>query len=171
MIRRLFLCSLFFLVCSVISAQSIEKRYRSYLTSTGMLHFIGKKKLTKTETLSNFEYDITYIAGEDSATVNFSFLIDAPTSVKQAMLDNGHNTAMLCNPRMMFRDVIKRGYKIRTTTKVSFEVLRKFYEDSAPLSFMLELANGTTCSSTFTASQWKKEMHDVQRVFCSIITK
>lgn len=170
MIRRLFLCSLFFLICSTLSAQSIEKRYRSYLTSTGMLHFIGKKKLTKVEALSNFEYDITYIAGEDSATVNFSFVTDTPTSVKQSSLDNGHNTEMLCNPKMMFRDVIKRGYKIRTTTKVPFEVLRKFYEDSTPFSFMLELANEIKCSATFTTSQWKKESHDVQRVFCSITT-
>ena len=65
-------------LCATLHAQSIDKRYRTFLTSNGMLHFIGTKKLTKTENLTKFDFDITYITGTDSATVNFSFVTEIP---------------------------------------------------------------------------------------------
>lgn len=171
MVRRLFLCTLLVFVCTALSAQSIEKRYRSYLTSTGMLHFIGRKKLTKTENLSKFEYDITYIAGEDSATVNFSFVTDSPTLVKNCSVINNVDTVLIQNPRMMFRDILQKGYRIRTTTKIAFAKLRGFYNNATPFVFSMELENGVRCSASFTSSQWQRERMDIQRVFESIVSK
>lgn len=171
MVRRLLICTLLAMICTGISAQSIEKRYRSFLTSNGMLHFIGKKVLTKTTNISKFEYDITYIAGNDSATVNFSFVSDSPTSVHKCSLINNEDNINVSNPQMMFRDIIKKGYKIRTTTQVAFSDLQKLYGRTDPFKFSLVLENGNSCSASFDSKQWKKERTDIQRVFNSITTK
>lgn len=171
MTRRHFLYALFMFLCIALHAQSIDKRYRTYLTANGMLHFVGKKKLTKTENLTKFDFDITYVAGTDSATVNFSFVTDIPTSVKSCSLTNGHVSVAAAHPRMMFRDVMKRGYKIRTTTTIAFNDLQQLYAHESPFTFSLTLENGAGCTASFTPSQWKKERKDLERVFSSINTR
>ena len=170
MARRLFLCTLFMLLCAALHAQSIDKRYRTYLTTNGMLHFIGKKKLTKVENLTKFDFDITYVAGTDSATINFSFVTDIPTSVKSCFLTNGYVSVAAAHPRMMFRDIMKRGYKIRTTSTIAFNDLQQLYAHESPFTFSLTLENGVGCAASFTPSQWKKERKDLERVFSSINT-
>ena len=171
MARRLFICTLFMFLCATLHAQSIDKRYRTFLTSNGMLHFIGTKKLTKTENLTKFDFDITYITGTDSATVNFSFVTEIPTSVKSCSLTNGHMSVVAAHPRMMFRDIMKRGYKIRTTTTIAFNDLQQLYANERPFTFSLTLENGASCAASFTPSQWVKEKKDLERVFSSIHTR
>ena len=158
MARRLFICTLFMFLCATLHAQSIDKRYRTFLTSNGMLHFIGTKKLTKTENLTKFDFDITYVTG-------------IPTSVKSCSLTNGHMSVVAAHPRMMFRDIMKRGYKIRTTTTIAFNDLQQLYANERPFTFSLTLENGASCAASFTPSQWVKEKKDLERVFSSINTR
>ena len=169
MARRLFICTLFMFLCATLHAQSIDKRYRTFLTSNGMLHFIGTKKLTKTENLTKFDFDIT--SSGTPIALRSGLVTEIPTSVKSCSLTNGHMSVVAAHPRMMFRDIMKRGYKIRTTTTIAFNDLQQLYANERPFTFSLTLENGASCAASFTPSQWVKEKKDLERVFSSINTR
>lgn len=167
MIRRIFflLCISFSLACF---AQSIEKRYSSYISEKGTINFFRPKKLKINKNMGEFLFDMTYVSNTDSVTINCSINITSTEMVSSAELRNGDKRKSGENVYAIYRNVTKKGYLIRLSARYTLNDIRECFSNSTPLVFYFQLKDGTTCSASYTPSQWKKDSSQVTRILSSL---
>lgn len=144
------------------SSQAIDNRYISHLSNEGITYFFCPKHLRHTQNIEDFTFDMTYHTRSDSVTLNFSFVAKEPVSVKSFFLQSGPTERYegKC-VATLFRDVKKKKYEIRTTSKFSLEDIQYVYSKKAPLLFEMNLNNGITGSATYGQSQWNRECRQI----------
>ena len=167
MIRHIFflLCILFSLTCA---AQSIEKRYSSYISEKGTINFFRPKKLKNNKNMGEFLFDMTYVSNTDSVTINCSINITNGEMVSSAELRNGDKRKSGENVYAIYRNVTKKGYLIRLSARYTLNDIRECFSNGAPLVFYFQLKDGTTCSASYTPSQWKRDSSQVTRILSSL---
>lgn len=156
------------IMCFQIEAQSLNSRYRSHIGSNGTTYFFCPKKISPQKGIDRFVYDMTYLSSTDSVTLNFTFIAKKPDSVRSVILKNGENQIKANYLSTLYRDVLKNGYEIRTTSKFSFDEIQKVFNDELPLVFLITLNNGDIITAKYGKSQWKKETKIIPLILNSI---
>ena len=165
---RIYFILLFFCISIYCSAQSIEKRYSNYLGNNGVINFFHPQKLSKNTNIDMFVYDMTYISHSDSVTVNCSLKTKSPNSIKSLLLTNSNYNILANDLAILYRDVQKRGYEIRFTSRFSFNDIKRAFEDLEPLTFKVILNEDLCCIASYSKSKWEKESLNIMRIFESI---
>ena len=163
----LFLISL--LVSLICPAQSIEKRYSSYVSERGIVNFFRPKKLNDNTNMGGFEFDMTYVSHRDSVTVNCSINVRNSEPVVYAELRNGEEKRAGENVYVIYRDITKKGYLVRLSTSYPLKDIQECFSNRNPLVFCFRMKDGTTCSASYTPLQWKKDSYLVSRILNSLI--
>jgi hypothetical protein len=151
-----------------ISGQSIEKRYTSHLTEKGTIHFFRPKQLDRTINMDDFSFDMSYLSKSDTVIVNCSLTLPSETLVKGMSLKNGNHEVACYDQRMLYRDVTKKGYILRVTSKFPYSSVKSFFSSASPLMFCFTLADDSRCYATYKESKWKKEQYQVTKIINSI---
>lgn len=152
----------------ICHAQSIDKRYRSHLSECGTINFFRPIKLYDRTNTDLFIFDMTYISHSDSVTVNCSIKTKYPNSVKSFGLANSSQEVTSNNVSVLYRDVLKRGYEIRITSRFSFNDIQHIYKKSSPLMFKIIFSDNSSCTAAYSKSQWDKESRNITRILESI---
>lgn len=167
--KRILFCLLLVAACLNCSAQSIEKRYSSTITNQGTIHFFRPKKLGKVDNMDSFSFDMTYLAGRDSLTLNCSIALTSEAMVNTLAMKSERMTVEGHQRHMLFRDVTKKGYVLRVSSVFAYKDIKALFAKTTPLVFQITLSNGQTCTATYKDSQWKRESEQVTRIFNSFI--
>lgn len=166
--RRLILLLGGILVCVLCDGQSIEKRYSSHLTENGTIHFFRPKQLDKTVNMDAFNFDMSYHSKSDTITINCSLYMQDDAIVKELNLKSGNKTISCYSVNMLYRDVTKKGYILRITSKFPFTDVKESFNSSIPLMFCITLVNDGRCFATYKESKWKKECAQISKIINSI---
>ncbi len=161
---RIFFTLLLITIAINSNAQPIEKRYSSYLSEQGTINFLRPKKLDNTANVDKFVFDMTYISRKDSVTINCSLTIKSGGIAKELSINSGDKIIPGNAIHTLFRDVVKRGYTIRVTSRFSKKEIEECFKNSAPMVFNVTLTDGVICKATYKPSQWKKESLQVTRI-------
>ena len=155
---------------SLISpAQSIEKRYSSYVSERGIVNFFRPKKLNNNVNMGVFEFDMTYVSHGDSVTVNCSINVTSVEPIVRAELINGEDKKSGENVYVIYRDITKKGYIVRLSARYPLKDIQECFSNRNPLVFCFLMKNGTTCSASYSPSQWKKDSNLVTRILSSLM--
>ena len=151
---------------SSVSAQSINKRLFSHVTQKGTVYFIGEKRLSSPDPdIKRFEYDLTYLASGDSVTVNFTVISSNPNNIETLEICNGEKNVEATNVELLFHEIQKKNYVVRTTSRVSYQELKDILKTDIPIWFDFSRTDGQKSRSQYKPSEWKKEKELFERVF------
>ena len=167
MIRLIALLLLFFVNLSM-TAQSFDKRYTSHLSNNGIISFIRPKQLSVKTNLDKFEYDMTYLSGHDSITINCSLYVKNEALVKELNIKSGERELKGEKVAVIYRDVTTKGYVLRVTSRFPFSDIKTCFENSTPFEFYAVMTDGSQCTATYRASKWEKEQQMITRIFKTI---
>lgn len=160
---------LMFFVMICANAQSVEKRLHSHITSQGTVYFVSHKSLSKHDKgVKKFEYDLTYVAKSDSATINFTLVSPAISDVKALVLTNGTESVEAGFVELLYHEAKKKDYLIRTSARVPYQQLKSMLQGDAPVVFNITRTNGVQNRVEYSVSQWKKEKQMYARLFYMI---
>ena len=148
-----------------MTAQSLDKRYTSHLSNNGIIGFIRPKQLSVTTNLDKFEYDMTYVSGQDSITINCSLYVKNEALVKELNIKSGERELKGEKVAVIYRDITPKGYVLRVTTRFSFNDVKTCFENSTPFEFYAMMTDGSQCTATYRTSKWQKEQQMVTRIF------
>lgn len=151
-------------------AKSVNERYSSFLTQNGIIHFFRPTKLDRFNGIDNFNYDMTYLSKKDSITINCSIDLKDNHLVHLFKIQNGIQEITGDDTYMMFRDVTKKGYRIRLSSRFPIREIVELFVSNQPLTFCIETTQNITLSATYTPSHWKKENKIMTRILQSITT-
>ena len=168
LMTRHILTLLFLTIALTCSAQSIEKRYRSYLSERGTINFFRPKKLDVKANVDKFIFDMTYVSRQDSIIINSSLSIKDEGVLSQFKLKSGEKEIPGEAVTMLYRDVTKQGYTIRISSRFLIKDIEECFSSNSPLIFTIVLTDGTVCTATYKPSQWKQERLQVTRILQSI---
>lgn len=158
-----------FSISALCNAQSIEKRYSSYLSYTGVINFFQPKKLKKNTNIDMFVFDMTYISYSDSVTLNCTYRISNGNNIKSLNLKSSNNNIIDGNDlSVIYREVRKHGYEVRVTSRFAFNDIKTVFNNHTPLAFEIVLNDGSSCIASYRKSSWKKESFNVTRILESI---
>lgn len=149
-------------------AQSIEKRYSSYLSEKGTINFFRPKKLDKKINVDKFVFDMTYVANNDSAIINCSLNIKSGGVAKELNFISDNRNIEGDAITTLYRDVLKNGYTIRVSSRFPIKVIKEVFSNNSPLIFSVTLTDGINCKATYKPSEWKKERLQITRILESI---
>lgn len=164
---KLYFIFLFF-ICTFCNAQSIEKRYSTYISDIGVINFFHPQKLKNNTKIDAFVFDMTYISYGDSLILNCSYRTQNGSNIKSLKLKNGNNNICGKDLSVLYRDVIKSGYETRVTSRFSFIDIRNIFSNPAPLVFEIILNDGSCYTASYRKSAWEKESINITRIFESI---
>lgn len=160
------------LLCLSVSlmstARSIEKRYSSYLSEKGTINFFRPQKLKNNTNMGKFKFDMTYISHKDSVIVNCTLNVMSGELISNLELKNGEKKKSGENVFVIFRNVIKDGFQVRVSSRFLFTDIQECFNNQTPLVFCFQMKDGTTCTASYTPSQWKKERQQVSRILSSL---
>lgn len=151
-----------------IKGKSIDDRYYSYISNNGVIYFFYPQKLNRTDIIEKFSYDLTCLTKSDSATLNFTIVTKDLIEISRLSICNGENKSYIDNHSMLFRDVTKKGYETRITTRVAQSELIKIYKSNSVMSFILTFGDGTEDKVSYSKRKWKKDSAIFTKVFNSI---
>ena len=160
--------SVMLLVCTLASAQSINKRYSSTMNAEGTIHFLRPYRLKKCDAMNGFEFDITYLSSEDSVTVNCTLEVKDPEKVSEMHLISGSKRLKGQSLKTFFCDVTKDGFNIRLSSRYKLSEWASLYASTEPIVFEFLVDDGTYRRATYKGSQWKTERENVTRIIKTI---
>lgn len=147
-----------------VSSQSAEGRYASRMTPDGSIFFIMPHKLSKTEGIKKFEYDMTLLSWTDSVTVNFTFRSLEMGIPKSLSIGNNVKNFKCDNYSLLFMDILKQGYEIRVTSKFASTDIKTLFDSESPLIFNF-IQGDTQCYATYKESAWKKDRKKLNDIY------
>ena len=151
----------------IANAKSIEQRYSSYLSDEGMVLFIRPAKLSQHTDLSGFTYDMTYTAGQDSITINCTVDMNGNEDITQFIIHNESKKIVCESVSTLYRDLKKKGYSVRITSKFPIKDIKEIFADGTPATFTFVTTDKKSCSASYKNGQWTKERNDITRIFNS----
>ena len=160
-----FITALIFLVCSQSAeAQKLKKYYTSSIESKGAIYYIFPLKGFKNPSSGGyFVYDITYLTGHDSATVNFSYF-DKNALVLDGICFTNNDRACTLQPlKKIFIESKKSKWHYRFTTKMAFADLKNFYVANHTAKISLH-SNKGQLDLKEKKRTWKKQAGAITRI-------
>lgn len=123
---------LLFTTC-VSSAQKIQKYFVANLQEKGTLYFIlPQKGILTGKFLQDFNYDITYFSGTDSAIVNFSYKSERTENIKILTFSNQHHR-FLIHPKKLYVEAKNNYWVYRYTSKMAYtDLVLLFSQNDVP---------------------------------------
>jgi len=106
-----------------VSCQDLSNFYTYRVQENGYLYFIFPfGEFNNTTDKSDFEFDITYRGGEDSATINFTYFTDDPIKADSFKFVNKN---IICSGQTsrIFQDYKKKKWENRFGTKIAMDQL------------------------------------------------
>lgn len=156
---------LFSLLISLpVYAQSAQGRYASRMTPDGTILFIMPQKLSKTDGIKNFEYDMTLLSWTDSVTVNFTFQSPAMGLPESLNISNARQDVKCTDYSLLYMDITKRGYEIRVTSRFSATDIKELFNEATPPVFHF-VQGGQECSATYKEGAWKKDRKKINDIY------
>lgn len=147
-----------------VSAQSADKRYTSRMTQDGTLYFIEPKKITKCDGLDKFEYDMTILSWADSVTINFTFKTKSLAYPENLEIRTCGNVIQDISYSLLFSDIVRGGYSIRVTSKISVAQLGEILScNSSPVFFFKQ--DGVTKTAAYSEGAWKKDQKKLNDIY------
>ena len=150
-----------------MQAQSADGRYISRMTQDGTLYFINPQKLSKTEGIKNFEYDMTLLSWTDSATVNFTFRSGLMAKPENLAIRSGNNVFRCDAFKPLFIDIKKNKYEIRITSRFPISVLATILDNPDPSIFDFT-QDGIHRHAAYSEGAWRKDrkkLNDIYRIY------
>ena len=107
------------MVCLNMQAQSADGRYISRMTQDGTLYFINPQKLSKTEGIKNFEYDMTLLRYACDAAILGRFVYAAVGWTAEYGQNGGGfgDTAFVADFKKWLVNLKKRDVDLSVTEK------------------------------------------------------
>ncbi|MDR0750291.1 MAG: hypothetical protein LBF62_12105 [Tannerellaceae bacterium] len=149
------------------NTQKIHRQYSFYPQEGGNVYFIYPQKVFESNdagALKKLTYDITYLAGRDSASFTFTYYthnvmkIDSVKllSDKMDVLFEGKAITYFVQPR-------KNYWQQRASLTLPYELLVKtFQEDN---SFIISLTGKKSISYQMKPKVWKKQSQMISKIF------
>lgn len=160
-----FSTALIFLMCSQsVKAQKLKKYYTSSIESKGAIYYIFPLKGFKnTASNSSFVYDITYLTGHDSATVNFSYFDKNALVLDSICFTNDVKACVMQSVKKIFIESKKSKLHYRFTTKMAFADLKNFYLADHAAKISLHSNKGQIDLREKNRT-WKKQAGAIRRI-------
>lgn len=165
--NRIFALLAFIFCVLLSSAQSADGRYVSRMTQDGTLYFIEPKKITKLDGLSKFEYDMTLLSWSDSVTVNFTFKSKSVAYPEKLEIRTCGKIIQDIPYSLLFTDIVKGGYSIRVTSKITTAQLGDIVNCDASPVFVFK-QDGVIRTASYSAGAWKndkKKLSDIYNLY------
>lgn len=165
--KRIFVLLWVGLACIIACGQSASGRYASRMTMDGMLYFIMPQKLTETQGVKKFEYDVTCLSWSDTLTVNFTFRSKSMSNLTGLVLTSGSQNIECLNYKPLFVDIVKSGYEIRITALFSVEDFTGLLDSQHPLGFCF-YQDGIREEACYSKKAWRADrvkLLDIFRLF------
>ena len=154
----------FLLVAQSAAAQKLKKYYTSSIESKGAIYYIFPLKGFKNTTSnSSFVYDITYLASNDSATVNFSYFDKNALVLDSMCFTHKDQTCSMQPIKKIFIESKKSKWHYRYTTKIAFADLKIFF--GVPSNPQISLhSNKGRLQLNEKSRTWKKQAAVITRI-------
>lgn len=146
------------------SAQSADGRYTSRMAQDGMIYFINPKKITKCNGIERFEYDMTLLSWTDSVTVNFTFKSKSVAYPEKLQIQTCGKNITTIPYSLLFTDIVKGGYSIRVTSKISSADLEDIISCKSSPVFVFE-QDGVERTASYSEGAWKKDEKKLSDIF------
>ena len=146
------------------SAQSADGRYTSRMTLDGMLYFMHPKKITKCDGIERFEYDMTLLSWTDSVTVNFTFKSKSVAYPENLQIQTCGKSIQNIPYSLLFTDIVKGGYSIRVTSKISSAELEGIVSCMSSPVFVFE-QDGVKRTASYSDGAWKKDAKKLSDIY------
>ncbi|MDR1403812.1 MAG: hypothetical protein LBJ60_08950 [Tannerellaceae bacterium] len=154
-------------VSFVGNTQKIHRQYSFYPQEGGNVYFIHPQKVFESgndEALNKLAYDITYLAGKDSASFTFTyythnvFKIDFVKLLtdKKDVLFEGKAITYFIQPE-------KNYWRQRASVTLPYELLAKLFQEDN--SFIISLTGEKSVNYQMKPKVWKKQSQLVLKIF------
>ncbi|MCC8155349.1 MAG: hypothetical protein LIP01_14910 [Tannerellaceae bacterium] len=165
---RHFLLYLLFLLISIGGyAQKIHRNYSFYPQESGNVYFIHPQKgyiSPDKNAVKGLEYDITYISGKDSATINFTYFTNQVLQARTIRLQKQTGDVLYEAPLVsLFVQPRKNYWQQRMQFLIPYALLSELYKQSEP--FLITLSGGREIRYEIKPGSWKKQAELINKVF------
>jgi hypothetical protein len=148
-------------------AQKLHRQYSFYPQEGGNVYFIHPQKVFESNNagaLKKLVYDITYLAGKDSASFTFTYYtyhvmkIDSVTFLndKEDVLFEGKAITYFIQPK-------KNYWQQRVSLTLPYALLVKTFQEEN--SFIISLTGKESISYQMKPKVWKKQSQMVSNIF------
>ena len=144
-------------------SQETGDRYASRMTQDGTIFFIMPQKLSKTEGIRRFEYDMTCLTWSDTVTINFTIKSKHIETPENITIGSGDNSYKPVKTKILFIDLKKNEYEIRTSCQFLWPDIEKIFTDEQKPTFCLS-QNGLPESATYKEGKWNKERKTLSNI-------
>jgi hypothetical protein len=149
------------------NAQNIHRQYSFYPQEEGNLYFIHPQNVFESndaEALKKLAYDITYLAGKDSASFTFTYYTHHVMKIDSVKLLNDRIDVLFEGKAVTYFVQPKRKYwQQRVSLTLPYELLVKAFQEDR--SFILSLTGKKSINYQMKPSVWKKQSQMVSTVF------
>jgi hypothetical protein len=149
------------------NTQKIHRQYSFYPQEGGNIYFIHPQKVFESnnaEALKKLAYDITYLAGKDSASFTFTYYTHQVMKIDSVKLLNDNMDVLFEGKAITyFVQPEKKYWQQRASLTLPYELLVKaFREDN---SFVISLTGKKSINYQMKPKVWKKQSQMVSKIF------
>ncbi|MEG1574143.1 MAG: hypothetical protein RR293_07630 [Bacteroidales bacterium] len=126
--HALILTCLLCIFCSVTSGQNIKGHYVARSQEDGTLYYTMPVSLFKNDKLGDLTFDLTYKQNSKTVTMNFTYLMEQPTSADSIKIING-SVIISGETKKIYIEPYKNMWKHRYTLSDSITNFNSFYTE------------------------------------------
>lgn len=153
----------FFLLNSILQAQSLKRHVVTKIQEEGTLYFINPLIDFKGDK-SVMSYDITYLTGHDSATFNFTYFTKNLHQIDSILLA-GDNASYKIPVTKLFVDNRKNKWEHRYSARLPMENLQEFFTNEKQGSVFLLNAKSDEKQYSQSKGKWKRQKELLTKIF------
>ncbi len=164
-IKRSFILLLFFhLICFIAKAQNISKFYTSSIQENGILYFIEpKQEFSNKKERAKLIYDLTYLAGNDSISVNFTYTNNFVKKIDSIVLIQ-EKIRLHSKTKKIFIETNKNVWVHRYSAIFSFNEFTKIFKQNKQAQILIYFQNKPV-KLEINDKKWKKTSHIITKIF------
>jgi|AVFP01.1.fsa_nt_gi hypothetical protein len=144
-------------------AQSLKRHLVTKIQDEGTLYFINPLIDFKGEK-SKLEYDITYLANNDSATFNFTYFTKELYQIDSILFINATSTSR-AKVNKLFVDHVKNKWEHRYSARIPLNELQVFLTDENPGDLVLLSTDSVKKNYSLNNGKWKKQKELLSKIF------
>ncbi len=145
------------------SAQKLSNYYMSSNLENGRIYFIKPfEKFKNINTKQIFVYDVSFLEGQDSVTMNFSYYTDHAAeadSLGFIIEDSGKAYQV----KKLFIEKDKKNWHQRYTATIPLTEIQRFYKSEA-IPGIVVFANKKKLAYSIKSRKWKKYADIMQQI-------
>ena len=165
-----FLCFALFLLLGVtgLHAQNPKKYYTSIIQENGILYFV-KPEFSMGNRDHELFFDLTYLSGNDTLTMNFSYISKQLSPISQISLISEDSRRTDATPDKIFVDSKKSTWTHRYSVKFSFDEMVSWLSEKDLPALELKLSDGMEyIKLSAKKKQWNKNRDILMKIFSII---